>query len=468
MFLSTRKAVLAAAAAFGLLALAACGGGGGDGAPGAAPQTSRVTLPEGHSIEGGSFSVPAGRSVERGGVRFSCAAGGTTCAVVVDPGSGTARVTGGRLTVARVQAATPAPQQASVTLPQGHTVAAGSFSVPAGRSVERGGVRFSCAAGGATCAVTVDPGSGQARVTGGRLTVARIQAAQPGNGGQDGGMEEADWPFPDWPIADVSAARSLVGGSALSWSPSDIHNRIRTFEDGGSITVYGHYAGDVGATTCTAREWDENNCDVEYQSVMTYMHGSIPIVQARALNTNFFHLGADDRPGEEIGIGGILDRGYFMVAWEREDIGLDGEEESIGAKTYVYSHSNSSDAVSTGRWQGALVGTGNSAASPLYHQFIIGDVDVTVEFGTRTIWRNIDVEFDNIRNLSTGDRNVTLSHMRWDLDGKCCKNPATDIFSFRRGTPGRMTMNFRGPNDEEVFGVFYTEEAVGGFGAKKQ
>ncbi len=144
----TRKAALAAAAAFGLLALAACGGGGG----GAAPQTSRVTLPEGHSVASGSFSVPAGRSVERGGVRFSCAAGGAACAVAVDPSSGQARVTGGRLTVARVQAATPAPQPTSVTLPQGHSVASGSFSVPAGRSVERGGVRFSCAAGGTACA----------------------------------------------------------------------------------------------------------------------------------------------------------------------------------------------------------------------------------------------------------------------------------------------------------------------------
>ena len=463
MFLSTRKAVLAAAAAFGLLALAACGGGGGGGA---APQTSRVTLPEGHSVASGSFSVPAGRSVERGGVRFSCAAGGAACAVVVDPGSGTARATGGRLTVARVQAATPAPQPASVTLPQGHTVASGSFSVAAGRSVERGGVRFSCAAGGATCAVTVDSGSGQARVTGGRLTVARIQAAQPGDGGQDGGMEEADWPFPDWPVVDVAAARSLVGGSALSWSSSDIHNRIRAFEDGGYVDPLdgaGYFL--ILGEACITKKLHENDCDVEYRPVMTYRNGGIPIVQARALRDEGAR-GVGGRPNEEIGIGGILDHGYFMVARTRNGIGGDFETERAGAKIYVRTRGIPSfDVVSTGRWQGALAGTGRSETSPLYRQFIIGDVEITVELGT--IWRDFAVTFDNIRNLSTGDRNVTLSHMRWDFDNVGHKNPSK-AGSIRRGTPGYFSMYFRGPNDEEVLGLFETEEAAGAFGAKKQ
>ena len=469
----TRKAALAAAAAFGLLALAACGGGGGGGA---APQTSRVTLPEGHSVASGSFSVPAGRSVERGGVRFSCAAGGTTCAVVVDPGSGQARVTGGRLTVARIQAATPAPQPASVTLPQGHSVASGSFSVPAGRSVERGGVRFSCAAGGAACAVAVDAGSGQARVTGGRLTVARVQAAQPGDGGPDGGqgggMEEADWPFPDWPIADVTS-----GGGTLPWSPSEIHNRIRALQDRGyagyrGYAGFGSVAGSVFAFSCTdqsaglSRSDFESWCNVEYQPVMTYLHGGIPIVQARALDTNFLDLGADDRPGEEIAIGGILDHGYFLVARQRGNIGRDSEGEHIGAKTYVLQHEDSLEVVSTGRWEGALIGTGNSATSPLYRQFIIGDVDVTVDLGTSrigdTYHRDIDVAFSNVRNINTRTP-VTLSHTQWNFSNYCCKGPN----NFSSG-PGRMDMEFRGPNDEEVFGNFTTEEAVGAFGAKKQ
>ena len=113
---STRKTALAAAAALGLIALAACGGGGGGVAsPGAMPVEGEpttlrpLTLPKEHSGSSGSFTVAAGKSVDRGGVRFSCAAGGAACAVTVDTESGQARVTGGRLTVARIQAAAPPP-----------------------------------------------------------------------------------------------------------------------------------------------------------------------------------------------------------------------------------------------------------------------------------------------------------------------------------------------------------------------
>ena len=102
----SRFAVVVALAAAGIV-LGACMGGGSTGG-GGAPRTSQATLPEGHPVAAGSFSVAAGRSVDRGGVRFSCAAGGAACAVTVDDAqSGQARVTGGRLTVARIQAAAP-------------------------------------------------------------------------------------------------------------------------------------------------------------------------------------------------------------------------------------------------------------------------------------------------------------------------------------------------------------------------
>ena len=453
---STRKAALAAAAAFGILALAACGGGGGGGGT---PQTSRVTLPEGHSVASGRFTVAAGKSVDRGGVRFSCAAGGAACAVVVDTGSGQARVTGGRLTAARVPAA--APQPASVTLPQGHSVAAGSFSVAAGKSVDRGGVRFSCAAGGAACAVVVDTGSGQARVTGGRLTVARIQ---PGDGGQDdgqnGGMEEADWSFPDWPIADLTS-----GGGTLAWTPSEIYSRIRAIEDHRGVIRDSFASVDINsAVWCTGEYSDEAYCNVEFSSVKTHLHGGIPIVQARALNSS--DSGVDGRPGEEIGVGGILRYGYFMVARQREYIGRDHEDEEIQALfRETWSHdprADTSEEPTTGRWQGALIGTGRNATSPLYRQFIIGNVDVTVR-PRSSLSRSVSVVFSNIRNHSTGDRNVTLSHMQWDFTA-FTKGPF--VLSQRR--PGYIDMHFLGPNDEEVLGVFHTEEAVGGFGARKQ
>ena len=349
---------------------------------------------------------------------------------------------------------------ASVTLPEGHSVASGNFTVPAGRSVECGGVRFSCAAGGAACAVTVDAGSGMARATGGRLTVARIQAAAPppNDGGQDGGMEEADWPFPDWPIADLTRAV----GPPLSWSPSEIYNRIRAIED---RRVFDSFAAASGTTAvwCTGAFSDEDYCNTEYRSVMTYR--GIPIVQGRVLSG--LNSGVGGRPAEEIGVGGILERGYFMVAWARDYIGRDYEDEEIEAElreTWAFGGGSGVllDPPTTGSWQGALIGTGRSATSPLYRQFIIGDVEVTVSSISDSA-SSVDVAFSNIQNLSTGDRNVTLSHTRWNMRAST-KRPS-ELYQTR---PGYIRIHFLGPNDEEVLGVFHTEEAVGGFGAKKQ
>ncbi len=160
-----------------------------------------------------------------------------------------------------------------------------------------------------------------------------------------------------------------------------------------------------------------------------------------------------------------------MVAWERENIGFDFEDEASEAifrETWQYDSRRSStldDDLTTGRWEGALIGTGRSATSSLYRQFIVGDVDVTVR-PRNSLSRSVDVEFSNIRNLSTGDRNVTLSHMRWE-DLIALNNLKTSDAGNSLLSPGHIRIHFLGPNDEEVLGVFHTEEAVGGFGAKK-
>ena len=401
MPLPTRKAALAAAAAFGLLALAACGGGGG-GAPGAAPQTSRVTLPQVHSVVSGSFSVPAGRSVDRYGMRFSCAAGARPCAVTVDPGSGVARVTGGRLTVALLQ-------------------------------------------------------------------------AMPNDGGQDGGVPpetgQVEVPWPDWPIQDVAAARTRMSGETLSWSSNDILNRVEAFEDSFSSSSQsssgssGNRPGRQG--WCITGIWiQRQDCSggLEYQSVMTYR--DIPIVRAR-------HRNDSQAVGNESGLGGILDYGIFMVgnSFLENYPGFGGEY--FVHPEYFHPGESIGDEWS-GRWRGALVGAGNGRTSPLYRQFIMGDVDITAEPASGEGDTRVQVEFSNIRNIGTGG-SVTLSHMRWDLDNQIDKIHVTNYGSLSPPdgdspiwSPGYINMSAAGPNDEEVIGVFYTEEAVGGFGAKKQ
>ena len=391
-----------------------------------------------------------------------------------------------------------------VALPAGVTLAtAGTFTIEPGESVDRDGARFTCAAGGPACAVVVAERAGGgyvATVTGGEVMVAAAQVpAPPDSGGQPGGMEEDGSPFPDWPVADAAAARSLVGGSALSWSPSDIENHLIAslgYGIGSSVgdSILVQRADRVslkadGVDECISYD---GSCVVEYRPVMTYQHGGdIPIIQARAYRSGRFGVyhdsgpqGAepgDDRPSEEVAIGGILDDGFFMVARMREAIGLDREDELFGASYYVPTgvtlpDGTGEDPISTGRWEGVLVGTGNSETSRLYRQFIIGDVDITVELGTEMniiygLLRAVDVEFSNVRNINTGTP-VTLSRTQWHFDniGWGGRTP----LDFDGSSPGlviELSAGRRGERQaglDEVFGAFVTEEAVGAFGAKKQ
>ena len=163
--------VMAVSAA--LLILAACGGGGSDitrrpppvqDPP--PPQAHPVSLPDAHDLAGwltanpgGTVSVPAGEHRDVGGVRFSCPAGGADCAVTVTAEDGTITATS---TDGMASAMLVPPPVHAVGLPDMHDLSGwltanpgGTVSVPAGEHRDVGGVRFSCPAGGADCAVTV-------------------------------------------------------------------------------------------------------------------------------------------------------------------------------------------------------------------------------------------------------------------------------------------------------------------------
>ena len=407
MPLSTRKIAPAVAAVLGLLALAACGGGGGGAAsPGATPVEGEpttlrpLTLPKEYSGSSGSFTVPAGQSVDRGGVRFSCDAGNAACVVTVDAEAGEVRVTGDRPTESLKLTVGPVPPMLVLT------------------------------------------------------------------------------EMPNWPIADASAARSLMGGSALSWSSDDLHGRIKVLADrnsalggGGPFALGQGSSGDIrGQITCIISRLCTG--DYEDQSIMTYR--DIPIVQSR------HRLSRHRLPGTtptniEFGLVGILDNGFFAVGLNDDEgdeegrKGIQGvflhDEDGPGgrAELRILSTTNPAQfAAWSGHWRGALVGTGNREASSLYRQFIIGDVDISTEV-VSILERSSTVEFSNIRNINTGE-SVTLSHMRWDLDG-CCRKVGNSI---RHDRPGNIIMHFTRPNGNEVLGAFRTEEAVGAFGAKRQ
>ena len=137
------------------LALSGCGGGGDSSTsipatPVTPPaETSEaLTLPTGHGLAVGEFTLQPGVSDEYGNVVVSCPAGGNACVVTV-AADGTASYdrTGG---VPGVMAA-----YGPWELPSGHGLASGTFTVQPGASDEYGNVVVSCPSGGSACVVTV-------------------------------------------------------------------------------------------------------------------------------------------------------------------------------------------------------------------------------------------------------------------------------------------------------------------------
>ena len=155
-----------------------------DGAASATP-VHAVDLPDMHDLSvwltanpSGTVAVPAGQHRDLGGVRFSCPAGGADCAVTVtrEDGSVAATSTDGMASATPVHA---------VDLPDMHDLSvwltanpSGTVAVPAGQHRDLGGVRFSCPAGGADCAVTVtrEDGSVAATSTDGAASATPVHA----------------------------------------------------------------------------------------------------------------------------------------------------------------------------------------------------------------------------------------------------------------------------------------------------
>ena len=164
--------------ALSIAGLTACGGGGGsDVAPSLPPTEPTVpvepsepptepteptepvepptglslSLPAGHGLAAGQFTVQPGASDKHGNVVVSCPAGGSACIVdVAADGTATYDRTGG---VPSVMAA-----YGLWELPSGHGLVAGQFTVQPRASDKHGNVVVSCPAGGSACIVDVTAG----------------------------------------------------------------------------------------------------------------------------------------------------------------------------------------------------------------------------------------------------------------------------------------------------------------------
>ena len=212
----TKKKHMTAFAAGALIAVAvsACGGDGPNNGP-PPPMYVNVDLSglmSGFSTPEGNFTIRAGQHVDRGDVRFQCAAGGEDCTVMVaaEDGATTAQARRSGGTVTAVDVPQP-PGKEDVDLSD---VTVGYLAdqimmleIEAGESEDHGDITFSCASGGDDCVVMVmvaDDGMITAMSSGGEVTAS--DAGDPNtlvDQRLDAGINRGSY-FP-WPSFDYSS-----------------------------------------------------------------------------------------------------------------------------------------------------------------------------------------------------------------------------------------------------------------------
>ena len=157
--------------------------------------------------------------------------------------------------------------------------------------------------------------------------------------------------------------------------------------------------------------------------------------------------------------GGWLDHSFFAT----ESVLLTGEVFPDQGATVVLSYSvglstekNPSAAEGSARWEGLMIGR-DMRASDSRGQVILGDADVTLDFGTTAI--TADVEFTDIANVESGE----------EWDDMAWRGMAVDegAFAHRDAPDDTISARFFGPNEEEVGGVFERDGAAGVFGGRR-
>ena len=125
---------------------------------------------------------------------------------------------------------------------------------------------------------------------------------------------------------------------------------------------------------------------------------------------------------------------------------------SVGFSSYE----NPSAIDGSARWEGLMIGR-EMRASANRGQVMLGDADVTVDFGASAI--TADVEFSDIANIETGERR---DDMTW-------RGLAVEEGGFaQRDAPDHtISGRFFGSNEEEVGGVFERDGVAGVFGGRR-
>lgn len=282
----------------------------------------------------------------------------------------------------------------------------GIVTVPAGEYRNAGGVRFSCAAGGDDCRVSVMLDDGAVTAT------------------STGGMASADVINPVYWI--LQSADSLLMSDSLAYTDL-LYFRIQTECTGTACTVSA--LGRTGNFSLSDARAALGNLTSDEPPTATETHRGVSLNTVEDydgwLDYNLFVAGR-----------GVTQRGTYPVGM------------SIGVAT------GSNPVHGSATWSGVMAGVDVSETSS-YRNRIRGDADLTIaDFADP----KLDVAFTNISDVDAGRRRADMT---WD------DIPLTRG-GFGTGSDGDSIQGkFYGPNHEEVGGIFEREQVVGAFGGKR-
>ena len=157
--------------------------------------------------------------------------------------------------------------------------------------------------------------------------------------------------------------------------------------------------------------------------------------------------------------GGWLD--YSLFATEADllthDIFPDKGATVVDSYTVGFSTQENPSAVEGSvRWEGLMIGR-DMRASDSRGQVILGDADVTLDFGASAV--TADVEFTGIANVESGE----------EWDDMAWRGMAVEegVFGREDAPDDTISGRFFGPYEEEVGGVFERDGAAGAFGGRR-
>ena len=297
--------------------------------------------------------------------------------------------------------------------------------------------------------------------------------------------------FPDieWAL-DANQTTTNIGGTALDLTEDQVRDALTGLANSAGTDTYLtstlallvtgdddiFTASDCEGLTCSAGPGGIQQLGIadhdlegnEYQAVMTY--GGISFAQSRRLGNEIPIIGNSDST-EVLTYGGWLDHHYFGVQATFDGNTEDPSQVAVFSFTFGDASGSNPDSGS-GAWNGVAIGV-NLLERFEDRSLLTADVTISIADFMNPM---VDVLFDSIRDLRTGDplvvSGLTVESVDWaglDLtDGSFAQELGDVDDPLNLSEPRkRIAGHFYGPGHEEVGGIFEYASVVGSFGAKR-